>query len=313
METRMLSGRQIAVVGLGDVGGTLAARLVAEGARVTGVRRGASAPSGVSLLRADLADPREGEGLAGLPAELDAVVACVTPDSYDLEGYRRTYLDGARNLAAALAERRPACVLWVSSTGVYGQEGTQQDKAVAIDLDETVPAEPATERGHILLAAEKALVEHGLPTTAVRLAGIYGPGRTALIKRALAGRGVPQDPPHWTNRIHRDDAVAAMLALIERALDGTSLPPVVIGSDGHPALRHEVMEWLADRLGVALRPDPQAATDRAPSRRLYPRALERMGFQWQYPDYRAGYEAIIRAMEDDGTLAVLRSGRSGGN
>ena len=287
MQDTALTRRRIGVIGLGDLGAALASRLVTAGASVTGVRRGRDAPPGVELLRADLADA---SSLADLPDDLEALVVSVTPDRYDLDGYRATYLEGARNLAAALGGRRLTRVFWVSSTGVYGEQGGG-------DVDESTPAEPDSERGRVLLAAEQALSGQDWPATAVRLAGIYGPGRNALIDRVRSGRGVPAEPVHWTNRIHRDDAVELIVFLLARALAGDPVPEVVIGSDGAPTPRHEVMAWLAVQLGVTLTVSAEEAGSRAPSRRLWPRALVELGFSWRYPDYRAGYRAQLDALD----------------
>lgn len=284
------------MIGLGDLGAAVARRLVDRGARVTGVRRGSEAPEGVELLRADLGDP---VALAGLPADIEAMVVSITPDRYDLEGYRETYLAAAQNLAQALAGRPIIRALWVSSTSVYGSGGEARTATEVgqgsgdAELDESNPAVPESERGQILLDAERALTAGGWPVTAVRLAGIYGPGRHALIERVRQGRGAPAVPVHWTNRIHRDDAADALVFLLELAFAGSELPDAVIGSDGASAPRHEVLAWLADRLGVPLT-TVDADDGRAPSRRLRPRALQDLGFRWRYPDYRAGYAAMLR-------------------
>lgn len=287
MQASVLTARRIAMIGLGDLGAAVAARLLDRGARVTGVRRGMDAPKGVELLRADLADPAS---IAALPEDIEAVIVSITPDRYDIEGYRDTYLAAARHLARALADRPIVQVLWVSSTSVYGAGDTAS--ADGVELDECTPAVPGSERGRVLLASEQALAAGGWPVTAVRLAGIYGPGRHALIERVRQGRGVPAAPVHWTNRIHRDDAADALVFLLEQAFAGTALPEVVIGSDGAPAPRHEVLAWLAERLGVTLT-DVEDDGGRSPSRRLRPRVLQEFGFRWRYPDYKAGYAAML--------------------
>lgn len=299
MKTSVLARRRIAMIGLGDLGAAVADRLLAKGARVLGVRRGREAPRGVELLRADLGDRA---ALTALPRDIEAIVVSITPDRYDVDGYRATYLAAAQNLASALAARPFVRVLWVSSTSVYGAAkhspaGTlptdrRDNEQDAAELDESVPAVPESERGQILLDAEQALAAGGWPVTAVRLSGIYGPGRHALIERVRQGRGAPATPVHWTNRIHRDDAADALVFLLERAFAGVELPAVVIGSDGASAPRHEVLKWLAGRLGVTL----SAVEDdggRSPSRRLRPRVLQELGFRWRYPDYRAGYGAML--------------------
>ena len=295
MKTSVLASRRIAMIGLGDLGTAVAERLLAAGAGVLGVRRGSEAPAGVELLRVDLADRA---ALAAIPEDIEAMVVSITPDRYDPEGYRATYLAAAENLASALAGRPIRRVLWVSSTSVYGSpkgslEGSPLEReSAAAELDESVPAAPESERGQILLDAERALGAGGWPVTAVRLAGIYGPGRTALIERVRQGRGAPAEPVHWTNRIHRDDAAEALVFLLAQAFAGVELPEVVIGSDGSSTPRHEVLAWLAERLGVVLSA-VEEDDSRSPSRRLRPRVLQELGFSWRYRDYRAGYGAML--------------------
>lgn len=292
-----LAPRHVLVIGLGDLGGTLAAALAAGGARVTGVRRGADAPAGVTLVRGDAADP---DVLAAVPDDVEFAVLCLTPDTYDEPGYRRGYLAPAEAFARRFAGAGLRRVLWVSSTAVHAQgDGAR--------IDESAPAEPDGFRGRVLLEAEAALAGAGAPVTAVRLSGLYGPGRTALIRRVLSGRGAAQTPVHYTNRIHRDDAVGVLAFLLARAARGAALPSVVLGTDPNPSPRHEVLQWLAARLGVALQVPAAPDVDRAPSRRLQPAGLVSMGYRWTYPDYRAGFEAVIAEMEASGALADLRA------
>lgn len=292
-----LTGTRVVVVGLGDIGGTLAASLVARGAAVTGVRRGAAAPAGVELVRADAADPA---ALAGLPDGFDSAVLCLTPDDYDEAGYRRGYLAPASALAERWRERPPQQILWVSSTAVYGS-------ACGESVDDATQPAPDNFRGSVMLEAEAALRATGAAVTAVRFSGLYGPGRTALIRRALEGRGAAAAPPHYTNRIHRDDAVAVLAFLIERCRSGVQLPPSVIGSDPAPAPRHEVLAWLAAQLDVTPTPEEGGGPDRAPSRRLLPTALQKLGYRWRHADYRSGFAEVLEQMRASGELAALRN------
>lgn len=292
-----LAGARVLVVGLGDIGGTLAATLVARGATVTGVRRGAAAPAGVELVRADAADPT---ALARLPDGFDSAVLCLTPDDYDEAGYRRGYLAPACALAERWRERPPPQILWVSSTAVYGS-------ACGEIVDDATEPAPDNFRGSVLLEAEAALRTTSAAVTAVRFSGLYGPGRTALIRRVLEGRGAAAAPPHFTNRIHRDDAVAVLAFLIERFRSGAALPPSVIGSDPAPAPRHEVLAWLAAQLDVTLTSEEEGGPIRAPNRRLVPTALGRLGYRWRHADYRSGFAEVVEDARASGELAKLRA------
>jgi nucleoside-diphosphate-sugar epimerase len=296
-EQQTLQGRHVLAIGLGDLGAALAVQLLKRGARVTGMRRGDAAPLGVDLIRGDAADDA---ALARLPSDAEVAVLCLTPDAYDEAGYRRGYLAPAQAFARRIRGGSLRHVFWVSSTAVYAQGHGQV-------VDEAAPAEPSSFRGKVLLEAEAALRAGGVPVTALRLSGIYGPGRTALLRRVLAGRGCAASPPYFTNRIHRDDAVGALSLLSALVLGGAPVPSLVNGSDPSPTPRHEVLAWLAERLGVALRTTAEEGRERAPSRRLQPAALAGLGYRWRHPDFRSGFEALIAAMEASGELADLRA------
>ena len=96
----------------------------------------------------------------------------------------------------------------------------------------------------------------------VRFAGIYGPGREALLARVRAGQGGAAR--HWTNRIHVEDAAAALQHLL-----GLAAPAALyLGSDGHPAPEAEVLQWIAQRMGVTVgRADRRARPAAAASAR----------------------------------------------
>jgi nucleoside-diphosphate-sugar epimerase len=246
------------------------------------------------------ADARDPAALEALPEELELLVVCLTPDTYDEAGYRAGYLEPARALAERYGSgrgRRLRRVLWVSSTAVLGAgDGTPAD-------DDT-PVQPDSWRGRTLREAETTLGAE-LPVTAVRCSGIYGPGRLALLKRVLRGEGLPSRPVRHGNRIHRDDAVGILEFLLARAATGASLPDAVLATDPAPTPRDRVLAWLANELGVSLRP----VADRAPrssGRALYPHRLEQMGYVWKYPDYRAGFGAILAGLRASGELERLR-------
>lgn len=293
--TEQLRGRRVLLVGLGDLGAEIARSLIGAGARVTGVRRGEEAPDGVTLARMDARDPA---ALAALPEDVDAAVLCVTPSAPGEAGYRESYLAVAEAFAERFRGAPIGRVLWVSSTAVYGQGG-------GVEIDDGAATEPESFRGRVMLESEAALAA-ALPTTALRLSGIYGPGRLALLRRVLEGRGAPAEPVHWTNRIHRDDAAAAVLFLIARSCAGETVPERVLVTDPTPTPRHQVLAWLAERLDVHLDTDGDGGPDRAPSRRMIPRRLLDLGYRFAHPDYRSGFEAVIRAMERSGELDALR-------
>lgn len=271
----------ILIAGLGDLGTGLAERLLADRHRVSGIRRGHDAPAGVDLYSQDLLD---GAHLLP-PDQVDLAVVIMTPSEYNEEGYLKAYVRAPLNLLDALAARQPLPpVLFVSSTAVFGdQDG---------DLDETTPPRPSRYNGKVVLAAEQEISARTLATV-VRFSGIYGPGRRRLLSKVeKLMRGEEALPaPAWSNRIHRDDCVGLLHTLAGQWLAGETVPPLVVGTDNHPARNLDVYQWLAECLGGTLAvPDTEAT-----GKRLRSGFIAEGGYRLRYPDYRAGYRTVLEA------------------
>ncbi len=273
------------IAGCGKIGVRLGQALAHAGHEVWGLRRRAEAlPPPLIHLQADLQQP---ERLAELlPAGLDCVFYLATPSQYDDAGYREAYVSGLRNLLAALDARdqRPRRVVFVSSTAVYGQ-------ADGSWVDEDSPTEPRGFNGRRVLEAEHALLGSRHPGTVVRFGGIYGPGRERMLRKAEAGDPCHAGPPQYTNRIHEDDCVGVLAHIAAlQAADSRYL-----AVDDHPGTECEVMDWLAERLD---RPRPEripAPPDggRAGNKRCSNARLKASGYQFIYPSFREGYEAML--------------------
>lgn len=285
---------QVVIAGCGYVGNELARMLLAEGHEVFGIRRDAShlAP-GVRGIQGDLARP---ESLGPAPQRVEYAVFAVGADESSEKAYRRAYLDGLAGFLEWLADegQRPRRLVMTSSTSVYGQRRGEQ-------LDEESPTHPTQFRGETLLASERLLAASGLSTVVVRLGGIYGPGRESLIRRALAGELRTRPKPHFTNRIHRDDAAG----LVRHLLFLASPSPLYLGVDDESADEAEVFSWITKELGVAApaAEDEDAASDRrraVGSKRCSNRRARESGYTFRYPTYREGYAELIRARNSGG-------------
>jgi len=280
---------RVLIAGCGYVGRELALRLVAGGHAAWGLsRHPAGLPPGVQPFAADLTDRAT---LRGLPAGLDAVVHAAAANGPTEPFYRAAYLDGPRNLLAALAEQgqAPRRVLTVSSTGVFPQRDGSW-------VDEASPAAPEDVLGRVMVEGEQAVLGGPFPAVVLRLAGIYGPGRTLWIDRVREGTARRPPPGSWTNRIHRDDAARAIAHLL--ALDAPE--PLYIGVDDEPAELADVLAFLAERLGVAPPPPEPDGAAGGPMRgrgtkRCSNRRLRGSGFSLLYPTYREGYGALLAA------------------
>jgi nucleoside-diphosphate-sugar epimerase len=271
------------IAGCGYVGTALAERLAAGGCEVFGLRRTvAGLPAAIRPLAADLTDPAT---LDRLPGDLDFVFYTAGAERGDEPSYRRAYVEGVRNLLAALAAA-PRRLLVTSSTAVYAQDAGEW-------VDEGSETAPAGFRGRILLEAERCVLAAPFPATVLRLGGIYGPSRTRLVEDVRAGRA-RFVPGRFTNRIHRDDAAGALEHLA--GLDAAAA--CTLGVDCDPAEERVVLEWLAERLG-APRPraseagEDAAASRRAGSKRCCNARLLAAGYRFQHRSFREGYAALL--------------------
>lgn len=274
----------ILIIGCGDTGGRAGVLLAQAGHAVWGVRRSPFALPGVTALRADITRPFT----LDIPPP-DLVYILLSPDGPDEAGYARTFLDGIERIGAALAPFRPRRVFFVSSTSVYGEAHGEW-------VDENTPPAPARFNGRILREAEQRAGALW-PTTVVRFGGIYGEGRERLLRWVREGR--PVTPGQWTNRIHVQDAARVLAFLGERVLAGDAVDRLYLGVDDAPALQEDVLDWLADAMGLPSVPRLPGAAGEA-NRRIRNSRIRDLGFAFLYPDYRAGYGALLAAARPAG-------------
>ncbi|MCB1057045.1 MAG: SDR family oxidoreductase [Acidobacteria bacterium] len=281
------------IAGCGYVGTALARLLAADGHKVYGLRRSRDVDvPGVETVRADLGDLAS---LRGLAPGIQAVVYAASGGERSEEAYRRAYVEGPRNLLRALEEggQRVERFVFVSSTGVYAQDDGEW-------VDERSVTEPGGFSGRLLLEGEAVVREGPFPATVLRLAGIYGPGRTRMIEQVRRGEARCTAEPSYTNRIHRDDCARALQHIL--SLEAPDDP--YLGVDDDPADRSAVLRWLAVRLG---RPMPEVedsassgvggTNQRAGGRnkRCSNARLVGSGFRLRYPSFRDGYAAMLAA------------------
>jgi nucleoside-diphosphate-sugar epimerase len=274
-----MTSPHVLIVGCGDLGTALGSRLIAAGYRVTGLRRSHRTLPGIATIQGDVGIPETLRGLMDLRP--DILVYSVAADAQTDESYRRHYLDGLRHVLQALQPAPPRHVFFVSSTRVYGANDGRW-------LDEHSPAQPADFGGERLLSAERLL--DGTSATILRLSGIYGPGRTRLLRLARAPETWPAANT-WTNRIHRDDAAAFIAMLIGRVLDRRQIAPCYVVTDNMPAPQHEVLNWIAQQSEIT--ESLPASPPVAGGKRLSNQLMRDSGYELQYPDYRTGYTDLI--------------------
>jgi nucleoside-diphosphate-sugar epimerase len=289
----------VLMAGCGDLGTEAGLRFAAAGHRVVGWRRSpAKLPAVIEGAAADLTTGP----LPPVPADTTAVVIAVAADSATEAAYRTAYVDGLANVLDALERARqhdgvalPSLVrrvLYVSSTAVYGD-------AAGGWVDESTTPEPGGFSGRILREAEELLLKRlrgtGITPIVLRLGGIYGPGRTRLIDQVRDGSAATPAQPRFTNRIHRDDAAAAIVHLCTMGADPD---PVYLGVDDEPAELGEVQRLQAAELGItqpksASAGDTGCGVSRGGNKRCSNRLLRSTGFEFAYPSFREGYRAIL--------------------
>ena len=265
------------LVGCGRLGSDIGLRLAALGHEVVAIRRHADqVPAPLQGISADLSV--ETPNLP--PLDLDLLVVALTARPRSEEAYRATYVDGMARALDALTQPGsvPPALCWCPRRR---SSATHPRTCWSTRL---VLAAPTDGPGRMLLAAEELFAERVPGGTVLRLSGLYDGDSTRLTDRLTSGDG--GDPHRWTNRIHRDDAAAAVVHLLTMDEQPDSL---YVGTDDEPAQMGDVMAFLAGRLGVAApaRADPTLGT----GKRLSNAFLRSTGWTPTFRTFRDGYAA----------------------
>jgi nucleoside-diphosphate-sugar epimerase len=283
MEPRLL------VFGLGYSGIALAEQAVKAGLAVTIVSRNSTAtpPRGAALVGFDTADTAL--------AQATHLVATAAPNDLGDPVLTRW--------GAAIAKAPLRWIGYLSTTGVYGnRDGGWVD-------ENTIP-DPHSDRAQRRLVAEQAwcAAGEGRAVDLFRLAGIYGPGRSAIDDLRLGHARRVSRPGHLFGRIHRDDIAGALLAAIQQ-----NVPPgvrILNLADDEPAANADVVAEAGRLLGIEPPPvipfeeaaktmSPMALSFWADNRKVSSAATQQiLGRRWLYPTYREGLRAILEQTKD---------------
>lgn len=200
----------ILLVGCGDVARRLLPLLRPRFRVLALLRQPADAAGwralGAQALIADLDHPHTLHRLAGLA---DHIVHLAPPPS---TGSRDTR---TRHLVAALAagESLPRSLIYVSTTGVYGDCGGAQ-------MDETQPRQPDSARAGRRVDAENVLRafgrRRGVRVVILRAPGIYAEDRLPTARLQAGTPALTRDEDVYSNHIHADDLAAACAAALRR-------------------------------------------------------------------------------------------------
>ncbi|MBR9870018.1 MAG: DUF1731 domain-containing protein [Gammaproteobacteria bacterium] len=279
---------RILVAGCGKLGGDMALALADNNAQVFGLRRSPEkVPAGITGIGADLTKPETLEGK--IPEDLDIVIYCLTPSSYDEQGYHDAYVTGLTNLLNAIGDQPLTRLFFISSTSVYAQNDDGW-------VDESSTTAPIRFTGKHILHGEQTALKSIHPATVVRFSGIYGPTRQRFLEEVLEGRMNPQPPAPYSNRIHEQDAVRAVTHMSELALSGKDLEDVYIVTDCEPVRLDEVVAWVQQQIPCKEPVEDARKGGRAGSKRCSNQRLLDSGFEFRYPDFRAGYREMINSL-----------------
>ena len=213
----------------------------------------------------------------------DAVIHCVSSRGGDVEAYCQMYLEAARHLLETFPKAK---ILFTSSTSVYAQ----RDGSWVTEESET---KPLRETSRILLEVEKLILEKG--GIVARLAGIYGPGRSALLTKFINGTAtVDSTNDRFVNQVHRDDIASALFLLLNR--EAVTSGQIYNVADDQPFLQSACYGWLAQRLNRPLPPIRKSERPRKrgdTNKRVSNAKLRRLGWTADYPTFGEAMEKNI--------------------
>lgn len=289
----MSDTRTLFCFGLGYTASAFSQRLMAQGWSVRGTSRSEAkraelAEQGIAAWTFDRDRP-----LGDPAAALDGVSYILSSVPPDAAG--DPVLDHHGTDIAALSARLQ-WVGYLSTTGVYGN----RDGGL---VDEKSDRRPATVRGERRVAAEDGWCglwrDHGVPAHLFRLAGIYGPGRNALVTVAKGEARRIVKPGQIFSRIHVDDISATLEASMARPNPGAAYNLC----DDEAAPPQDVVTYACGLLGVDAPPEvPFEEADLSDTARSFygenkrvsnHRIKHELGVTLTYPDYRTGLEAML--------------------
>lgn len=260
----------VIILGLGFTGRRLARRLLRNGvptySAVRDVQRFSDlADAGLAL--AELRLNYSGLAFPGVMLPKQAILVNLIPPLTEPEN---------TGLRATIEELAPRRVVYVSSTGVYGDQ---------IDVDAQTPVQPNDERGQRRWDEERWVMRW--PSLILRAAAIYGPNRG--VHAAMREGRMPRSAGSGiVSRIHVEDLAAIIHAGIFADLEGAW--PV---ADDEPCASAEIAQWCSQVLKMGKVP---LIVDEQPivGRRVDGREIrEKLGIKLAYPSWRTGVPASL--------------------
>lgn len=279
-----MSTQNLLIIGQGDIGLPVTNKLAQDGLNVTGLARRErhhyALDTNAKFLQAD-ALTLSAEQLQ----DFTAIAIIVTPDEYSTSGYHDSYFAISQHLTTLVDKlTNLARVVFISSTGVYGQ-----DNGAWID-ENTIPVTPEREASKVILQAEQVLQQgFGNRAIIIRPSGIYGRERLMRLRKAQEKQKEPVAAEHWSNRIMDRDLVT----IIAKVMTIGTPKPLYIATDYAPVTTFELSTWLSKQIGEV----PPVIDDNKTAvtgKRLH----SNIPLAWlDYPDWQAGYRDILQHQE----------------
>ena len=285
---------RVLIVGCGYLGMRIAQPYLARDTNVFALTRNSS--TAVSLVENGVQPiVHNWDEVQDWPAipETDFLFVCVSHAPVDGIEPTETHVRGLKNLWRQLVSP-PKRLVYLSTTGVYAHcdDGRW--------IDESSPVEPNRPGSVAAMAAERWLAQT-LPEerlTILRAAGIYGPGRIPRVDSLRKNEPLHADPNSYLNLIHVEDLAAIAIQ--------ASQHPEAFGlfavSDGHPVLRREYYQFIAETLGTSqplflpIDSDKDLTVRRRGegSKRIKNQRLhDVLKYGFQFPDYQAGLRPLL--------------------
>ncbi|TRX36724.1 Rossmann-fold NAD(P)-binding domain-containing protein [Flavobacterium restrictum] len=208
---------QISILGCGWLGLPLAKALLEKGCVVKG---STTSPEKLSMLENSgiqpyliaLSEEEIAGNCDGFLENSKILIIDVPPklrgsNTNAMTSTRKTFVEKIKNTLPFIEKSSIECVLFISSTSVYG-DGNQ------CTVTEETKTGPDTEGGKQLVEVEQLLQKNtAFKTTILRFGGLIGEDRNPV--KFLAGRENIENPTAPINLIHQDDCIGIVLKILE--------------------------------------------------------------------------------------------------
>lgn len=269
---------KVLIIGFGFLGQVLGDLLIEQGYEVYSIKRQTqNVSASYHPIALDVTKPFDKS--INFP-KFDYVIYMVSAGEYSPEAYQKAYVEGVKNTVDFLQSEQPQVkrLIYVSSTSVF-------EESLGNWVDEHSPISTSSFSAKALIEGEEMVSSASLPTTVLRLSGIYGPNRLSrfqsMIDAVQNETPILQGEDSFTNRIHVEDAARA----IQHVMQLPHSDELYIVSDTEPMKKNDIAMWLANDLNKPLCTDKkgEARHQHGKSKRCSSQKLVNSGFQFKYP------------------------------